>query len=114
MRYFKVDDELMRVSDMACVDVSRVENLHVRVTMQDGRQHVLEGPTAVELVMLVCPSALEGRRLRWARNAWVIHNLIGHPGMQILSWLGLSKLGLQLHEAMVPRPAVIAERSWMP
>lgn len=37
-------------------------------------------------------------------KSWAIHNLIGHPAMQILSWFGLTKLGLKIHDATCPMP----------
>ena len=112
--FFKSRDEVLRVSDLASLDVSRVAQMRVRATMQDGRVLDVEGSDAVELVMRVLPSALEGKRLRWVRRAWMIHNTVGHLGMQVLAWLGRPDLGLLLHDATVPRPAVVAERPWMP
>lgn len=55
--------------------------------------------------MVVKPSALEGQRLKWPKRAWMIHNLIGHPGMQLLALLGYYDLAMRLHEITIPRPA---------
>jgi hypothetical protein len=71
---------------------------------RDGREHVLEGFDAVEAALQLAPSLLEGRRLRWPRHAWAVHNLVAHPLMQLAAWLGAPRLGLALHDATVPRP----------
>ena len=36
---------------------------------------------------------------------WPVHNLIAHPLMQILHWVGLSGLGDRLHDATLPPDA---------
>ena len=59
---------------------------------------------AIDAVMALRPSALEGKRLRWARHAWALHNLVGHPLLQLLVWLGQTKLGMAVHDGTVPRP----------
>ena len=43
-------------------------------------------------------------RVSIARGAWAVHNLVGHPLMQILAWLGERELALAVHDATVPRP----------
>ena len=70
----------------------------------NGRVEVVEGPQAFNLVMELCPSALEGERAKYQRHAWAIHNLIGHPLMQIFSWLHLPRLGIKIHDVTVPNP----------
>jgi len=64
----------------------------------------VEGQEAFNVVMELCPSALEGHQAKYARHVWAIHNLIGHPLMQIMSWLGYPKLGVQIHDATAPFP----------
>ena len=66
---------------------------------RDGTEHVLDGFDAIEAVLL-----LEGRRLRWRRHAWAIHNVIAHPAMQVAAWLGAPRLGVAIHDATIPRP----------
>jgi len=60
-------------------------------------------PDAIDVVMALRPSALEGRRMRFARHAWAVHNLVGHPLLQVLVWLGARRLGMAVHEGTVPR-----------
>jgi hypothetical protein len=45
--------------------------------------------------------------LKYKRHAWAIHNLIGHPLMQIFSWLHLTEVGLKIHDATVPNPTLL-------
>ena len=42
---------------------------------------------------------------------WAVHNLVGHPLMQILTWLGKPELGVRVHDATTPRPDLYAPRS---
>ncbi len=68
------------------------------------QKHILRDAEAVDLVMRLCPAWFEGRKFRWVKNAWAFHNLVGHPGIQILSWLGRVGLGMRLHDGTVPVP----------
>ncbi|OPZ34125.1 MAG: hypothetical protein BWY99_02652 [Synergistetes bacterium ADurb.BinA166] len=88
------------------LDLDRLEE---GVVVYDGRE--IRGQAAIDLVMRRCPEALEGRRLRWARNAWAFHNLVAHPLLQLLHWAGLTKLGLRIHDATVPRPSGLRRSS---
>lgn len=91
-------DAIVRV-DGAALGASGVLWVHDR----DGQCYRLDGADAIEAVLLLKPSLTEGLRLKWQKRAWAVHNLIGHPGMQLLAWIGLPKLGLALHEATIPR-----------
>lgn len=102
--FFRSGGSLLRLSDVREVDVRQLADYRVSVHLKDNRVFDLSGPDAIELVMLTKPSVLEGRRLRWVRHAWAIHNLVGHPGMQILAWLGYTKVGLWFHDVTTPRP----------
>jgi len=77
---------------------------YIKVYCRDSSGETVEGPEAINLLMQLCPQALEGQQLKYERYAWSVHNLIGHPLMQIFSWLGLTSLGLKIHDATVPNP----------
>jgi hypothetical protein len=76
----------------------------VRVYNNLNLPELVEGPQAFDLLMRLCPSALEGEGAREQRGRWAIHNFFGHPLMQLFSWLGWTKLGLKIHDATVPNP----------
>lgn len=76
----------------------------IRVETKGGEYFLVEGPDAFNLMMRLCPEALEGEQAKYHRHAWAIHNIFGHPLMQLCSWLGLTKLGLKIHDATVPNP----------
>lgn len=101
---------MLSVDRISRVDYSRIETL-VLVVVHDGQQTVIEGIDALEAAMLLNPACLEGKRLRWARRAWLVHNLVGHPVMQILTLLGMRQLGLHIHDATVPKPRGPREHS---
>lgn len=65
---------------------------------------IVEGPQAFDVVNRLCPDALEGENAKEQRGRWWIHNIFGHPLMQIFSWLGFTRLGLKIHDATVPNP----------
>lgn len=66
------------------------------------------GQQATDIVMRLCPSAIEGANLRHAKRSWSFHNLVAHPVMQIMSWLGRTDLGLKIHDQSVPSPLPVS------
>jgi hypothetical protein len=107
-RFVKVGRGAVAIDAIARIEV---HDDRVAIAMRDGTEHVLDGFDALEAVLLVAPQLLEGRRLRWLRHAWAVHNLIGHPAMQIAAWLGAPRLGIAIHDATVPRSLVVPVRS---
>lgn len=99
----KAENRIISVDHVLDIDVSTLEQGYVTVRTLEG-SFTARDVDAIEAVMLIRPSALEGKRLRWAKNAWAVHNLIGHPGMQILSWFGLFNAAIRLHDNTIPKP----------
>ena len=108
--FIKAGDTLIPIRDIESVDLSRIEQGAVRVTYGGGRAAEAHGFDAFEIVMLLHPAAIEGRRLRWAKHAWAFHNLVAHPLMQIMVWLGFKKQAIRLHDATVPAPVGLKPR----
>jgi hypothetical protein len=102
-RFLRAGGRVVAVDQIHALDCARLEALEVTVHHAAGVD-VATGPDAIDAVMALRPSALEGRRLRFARHAWAVHNLVGHPLLQILAWIGAPRLGLWVHDATVPRP----------
>lgn len=75
-----------------------------RVDLPSYDYEVVSGPEAFTIIQTLCPAVLEGKRARYVKNSWAVHNLIGHPLMQIFSWLKLPALGIKIHDATVPEP----------
>lgn len=101
--FIKAGDIMLPVRDIDSVDISRIEQGVVTVVTR-SRKFEASDFDAFEIVMLLQPSALEGRRLEWVKNAWAFHNLVAHPVMQIMVWLGFKKMAIRLHDATVPKP----------
>lgn len=97
-------DRVVSVGSIESLDCSQLESFEVVATLRSGERVELQGQPALDLVMAVKPSAVEGKRFRFARHAWVFHNLVAHPGLQVLAWLGYPKLGFKLHDSTIPRP----------
>lgn len=105
MTFVHYNDKIVNTHDISTVIIDElVEKGHIVVKRIGFTEEVVKGPEAVNLVMRLCPDALEGKRMKFIRNSWAIHNLIGHPLMQIFSWLGLPKLGIKIHDGTVPNP----------
>jgi len=96
-------ESIIRPEDVTFVDTSDLENLRVTVC-HGGKETMVEGIQALEVVMVYRPSALENRRLRWVKNAWAIHNLVGHPMMQVFAWAGMYRTAMKIHDMTVPMP----------
>jgi hypothetical protein len=62
------------------------------------------GFDAIEIIYALKPSAMEGRRLKWKQGAWAVHNIIGHPVLQILAWVGLKRQAIRFHDWTTPKP----------
>lgn len=96
--------QIVPLASVVSVDTERLEELEVGLRLTDGRTVTATGLDAIEAVMRLKPSAFEGRRFRFAKGAWVLHNLVAHPVMQILALVGLYRWAFWIHDATVPRP----------
>ncbi len=103
----RVGEQLLPWSEVREIDLRRMEREGTLRVLRRGDACPLElsGAPAVDLVMRLAPCFFEGRRFRWARSGWALHNLVGHPLLQLLAWAGRTPLGLRVHDATIPRPA---------
>jgi len=79
----------------------------IHVHYKDKEFDCVKGMEATNLIMIICPSAIDGARAKHVRHSWAIHNLIGHPLMQLFSWLHLTRLAIWIHDHTVPEPMPI-------
>ena len=99
----KAAGRVFRLDDISTADFSRIEQLEATVTMRDGYVFDVRDIDALELAYAIKPSVVEGRRLRYARFAWMVHNLVGHPLMQVLALFKLYRWAFFIHDATAPR-----------
>lgn len=102
--FVKAGDALLHPDAIEHVDCSRIEELIVEVKTASLGTIQVTGTQAVELIMQLRPSMFEGRRLRFIKHGFSIHNLIGHPLMQICAWFRCYKWALRIHDATMPKP----------
>lgn len=102
--FFKVGARAVAVAHVIQIDFEDIANLRATVTLVNGEVVVATDIDALELAMRVKPSVLESRRLVWPKWAWLVHNLIGHPVMQVLALMRCYKAAFWVHDATVPRP----------
>lgn len=76
----------------------------ISIHFKGGRVVNVKTPESTNIIMTLCPNALEGHEAKYYKNAWMIHNLIGHPLMQLCSMLHLTSLGIKIHDATIPQP----------
>lgn len=102
--FIRVGTTLLPVERIRHIDCAKLESeLSIEIhTVEDT--YKVQGIEAVDIVLRLFPSFFEGRRFRATRHAWAVHNLIGHPVLQILAWARLTKLGMWVHDNTVPRP----------
>lgn len=108
-RFVRAGARLIAVGAIRSVDLSEIDSLRVAITHAEGTD-VADGVHAIEALMELKPSALEGRRLKWAKRAWMLHNLVGHPVMQVLALFRLYRASIRIHDATVPRPLTPSSR----
>lgn len=105
MTFVHYNDKIVNTHDISTVSFEKLVSEGYIVVKRIGfAEEVVKGPEAFNVVMELCPAALEGQQAQYQRHAWAIHNLIGHPLMQIFSWLHLTPLGLKIHDMTVPNP----------
>lgn len=99
------NDKLINSDTIDWVDFTNlVAKGYIRIYHKNEEYDIVEGPEAFDVIMRLCPNALEGKRAEYQRHAWAVHNIIGHPLMQIFSWLGFPQIGLAIHDKTVPNP----------
>lgn len=103
-RFVKSQDIIFAKDDISYIDCSRIEQLEVKVVLKNGKEFLVHEIHALEIVMQCKPSLLEGKRLKWPRFVWIMHNLIGHPLFQILALFKAYKWAFWLHDVTVPKP----------
>ncbi|MDP2206382.1 MAG: hypothetical protein Q8K65_08755 [Alphaproteobacteria bacterium] len=103
--FIKAGDVIIPIAAVERVDIARIEqDGTVDIVHSGGQRMTARDFDAFEAVMLLHPAALEGRRLRWVKNAWAFHNLVAHPLMQVMVWLGFKRAAIRLHDMTVPKP----------
>ncbi len=101
------NDKLTNVDVIHHVDCSSyLKNGFVRVVYVGEHTECVYGIEATNLIMRLCPEFMEGKRVKFIKHAWAIHNLVGHPVMQILSWFKLYKTAMHVHDKTIPAPKV--------
>lgn len=102
--FVKGGGSIIYVSNIVDIDITEIENLIIKVSLTNDKVIIIKDLEAIEFLMQVKPSAMEGRRLFWAKNVWFIHNVFGHPLTQFFAMLGFKKLAFWIHDVTVPKP----------
>ena len=104
--FIKINNTLVNSNTIQSISIAKlVSHGFITISYLNYSEQVF-GQEAVEILIRLCPSALEGQRLKFIKYQWSIHNIVGHPLMQVLSWLGLTSWGLKVHDATIPSPKV--------
>jgi len=106
--YFECNGKIYRQEDVGEIDLSNIESLEVVLLVKSPYvKHLkLEGIDAINFIYRCYPNALEGKRLKWLKHRWIIHNLIGHPLMQLLSIFKFYKTAMKIHDWTIPKPLI--------
>lgn len=102
--FLKAGKTVFSSEDVERLDLSSMEEsetLLVKLKADDD-WIVASGFDAIEILMAMKPSAAEGTRLRFRKHAWAFHNLIGHPVMQVLAWMGFKRSAIRFHDWSAP------------
>ena len=99
-------DILIPINSIDFIDCSEIEQLIVKIYHRD-QITIAKNIHAIEICLLLKPSILEHKKLKWKKHMWMIHNLIGHPLMQILAFCKLYRLAFYVHDITVPRPTYV-------
>lgn len=104
-RFVLVNDDLVPVDSIIRVNVESLPlDGTIEVWIKDKGWKVSNEKMMVDILREVHPTYLEGHpKFKWVRRSWTIHNLLGHPVMEVLSRLGFPHLGLRVHDRTIPR-----------
>jgi hypothetical protein len=83
-----------------------VEHGYIWVHYLNEQSEKVDNPEAINVITELAPSILEGEQAKYTKHAWALHNLVGHPMMQIFAFFKLTKLSLWAHDITVPKPKV--------
>lgn len=103
-QFVKSENIIFRKDDISYIDCSNIEDLEIIVFLKSGQSFPVHEIHAIELVMQVKPSLFEGKRLKWPKFVWCIHNLFSHPLTQIFALLKCYKIAFWIHDVTVPKP----------
>ncbi len=104
MGFILIGEQVVALDTISRIDFSNIEDLRLRVDFKSGSAIDVIGIQVIDILMVVKPSALESRRMRWYRHIWSFHNLVGHPVMQVLAFFKYYKAAIWVHDVTVPRP----------
>lgn len=102
--FLHFNNQIYNATEIKSIDCSRFQTTGEITVYLPFRYEIVKGQEAIDIIMELCPSVMEGKEAEYERHAWAIHNLIGHPLMQIFAWLHLPHIGIKIHDATVPNP----------
>ena len=95
---------VFNLAQVVWANFDAIEELKVIVKLTDGLEIEVNGLDAIEVAMLLKPSVMESKRLKWIKFSWMVHNIVGHPVMQLCALFGAYKLAFWVHDSTVPKP----------
>lgn len=110
IKYLKAGSMLYSSEMVSKIDCSEIENLIVKLHLSVGVIIEIKGLDAIDIVMSAKPSMIEGKRFSFRKGAWIIHNVFGHPLMQLFALFRLYKIAIWFHEITIPKPKGIYEK----
>ncbi len=102
--FVKINDDIVMKKNIVKIDCSELESLVVKAHLINGDIVIAKDIHALELVMQTKPSMFEGKRLKWPKFVWFIHNIFGHPLTQIFSLFRMYQIAFWIHDITVPKP----------
>lgn len=104
--FVQYNDSVVNIDVIDRIDYSEFsEHGHITVLYKNSLAlEQVRGTEAISLLMELAPVALEGTSIKYKKNAWFIHNIIGHPLMAICTFIGLTELGNRIHDWTIPKP----------
>lgn len=113
-KFFRSGNCTYPISLITSMDASHVVSEGTVSVTLSGRPEavILRGDNAIDLIMLVQPNLIEGMRHTYSRrHPYLIHNLIGHPLMQLLEVAGWPRFGVWIHDRTLPKPVAALDMS---
>lgn len=97
---------VFRADQIEYLDITNIETESILVKLRDrsGPLIQVQGFDALDLVWRLKPGCVEGKRLKFPKYSWFVHNMFAHPLMQFIALFGFTKAAMWIHDVTVPKP----------
>lgn len=92
---------------IVCSHFAQFGYIYVHYTNYESE--CVRGEEAIKVMELLSPDIFEEPDVKSSKDGWWLHNLVGHPLMQIFQWAHLPKWADWIHKKTIPKLKIIGK-----